>query len=155
MPRHLRIRLRGLEPFLAPHPFNLKDLHQPCDLVAADLDAGPLGCFPEHTHTIDRVVRFPDFKELRRYLRIPSLPGRGWPAGRDVIRGRGHLQYFADALDPEATTGGDAVLVRVDECHYILCWRPGSAPKKDAARFKISFARLSSRTSCSSSRIRA
>ncbi len=42
----------------------------------------------------------------------------------------------------------------VDERDYFLCWRSSSAPKKLAARFRISLARLSSRFSCSRSLIR-
>ena len=48
-------------------------------------------------------------------------------------------------VDPEL------VAVDVDEGDYFLCWRSSSAPKKLAARFRISLARLSSRTSCSRS----
>src|SRR5699024_9739408 len=47
-------------------------------------------------------------------------------------------------------TSHHLVLVRLDERDYLLCWRSSSAPKKEAARLRISFARRSSRFSCSS-----
>ena len=50
-----------------------------------------------------------------------------------------------DGLDPELAALG------VDEGDYFLCWLSSPAPKKLAARFRISLARLSSRASCSSS----
>lgn len=43
----------------------------------------------------------------------------------------------------------DFITVGVDERGYFLYWRSSSAPKKLAARLRIAFARLSSRTSCS------
>lgn len=52
----------------------------------------------------------------------------------------------------KGATLDDIVLVRIDERDYFRCWRPGSAPKKDAALFRISLARFNSWTSCSSSR---
>lgn len=57
-------------------------------------------------------------------------------------------------LDSERAIFDDVGLVRVDERDYFQCWRSSSAPKKDAALFRISFARRNSRTSCSSSRTR-
>jgi hypothetical protein len=57
-------------------------------------------------------------------------------------------------LDPEPRTFHDAVAVGVDELHYLRDWWSSSAPKKGAARFSISFARRSSRFSCSKSAIR-
>ncbi|SJN09795.1 hypothetical protein FM113_07265 [Leucobacter sp. 7(1)] len=39
MPRYLSIRLRGLAVFLAAHPRNLEDLHEPGDPVTPDPEA--------------------------------------------------------------------------------------------------------------------
>jgi hypothetical protein len=47
----------------------------------------------------------------------------------------------------------DLFAVGVDEGSYLRDWRSSSAPKKVAARFKISFARRNSRFSCSRSAI--
>ncbi|EIV59035.1 hypothetical protein MA3A0930R_0846 [Mycobacteroides abscessus 3A-0930-R] len=55
------------------------------------------------------------------------------------------MQDGADGLDSEL------LAISVDESDYFRCWRSSSAPKKLAARFRISLARLSSRFSCSSS----
>lgn len=81
------------------HALNLKDFHQHCHLVTADIDASTLRSFPELTHPIDEVGRRPDFKELRRYLYIPHLLHLDRHTIRCAIRGRGHLQHSADALE--------------------------------------------------------
>lgn len=60
----------------------------------------------------------------------------------------------SSGIDSEWATLDDDVLVRVDERDYFRCWRSSYAPKKDAALFRTSAARRSSRFSCSSSRIR-
>jgi hypothetical protein len=51
----------------------------------------------------------------------------------------------ADGLDPELAP------VDVDQGDHLLCWRSSFAPKKLAARSRISLARVTSRSSCSSS----
>jgi hypothetical protein len=56
-------------------------------------------------------------------------------------------EHCADRLDPEPSP------MDIDERHYRCCRRSRSAPKKVAADFKISFARRSSFTSRSNSRI--
>ncbi len=55
---------------------------------------------------------------------------------------------------PQAPARDDVVAVGVDE-RSCLCARSSSAPKKLAALFRISLARLSSRFSCSSAFILA
>src|SRR6202012_1242548 len=72
-----------------------------------------------------------------------------------VVGARSHLQHLTDGLDPEPATVHHLVLVLVDEPDYLRCWRSSSAPKKVAARRRISFARRSSRTSCSRSLTRS
>jgi hypothetical protein len=57
-------------------------------------------------------------------------------------------QHLADGLDPEPPAIDHVVAVDVDEREYLLSWRSSSAPKKVAARRRISLARRSSRTSC-------
>src|SRR5215213_4833713 len=98
---------------------------------------------------LDPVVLLPQGPQAGHERRVPSGPGRGPASLGRVIRARRHLQHGADGLDAEL------VAVRVDERDYLLCWWSSSAPKKLAARLRISFARRSSRFSCSSSRSRA
>ncbi len=114
MPGCCRVGLRGVDPLPTAYTLNLEDFHEPGDLVTADIDAGTFRGFPELPRSIHGVVRLPEFKELRRYLCIPNLPSRRCPAVRSVIRGRGHLQHTADALDPEPTSSNYIVFVPVD-----------------------------------------
>src|SRR5690606_19291750 len=90
--------------------------------------------------------------EPRDQLRVALGPARRRPVAGGVVGARSHLQRLADGLDPEPTTIHEIVLVGRDERDYLRCWRSSSAPKKVAARRRISLARRSSRTSCSSSR---
>lgn len=51
-----------------------------------------------------------------------------------------HLQHPADGLDTKLLSINDIIHVRVNEHDYILCRRSSSAPKKLAARVRISLA---------------
>ncbi len=59
------------------------------------------------------------------------------------------------SLTPQTPARDDINAVSVNERGYFLCWRSSSAPKKRAARLRISLVRLSSRFSCSSALILA
>lgn len=135
-------------------PFDAGRSHQPARLVPADDPSGATRGFPELADPIDAVVVLPQCDQLRGEDRVADgTRGRG-AVLRGVVRARGHLQQRADGLDSERSAFDDVVCVRVDERDYFRCWRSSSAPKKLPARFRISFARRSSRFSCSSSRIR-
>ena len=127
--------------------------HQPAGLVSTDLDPRHGGRLPELTGPVNAIIRLPEPDEPRRHNSVADRPRRRRTILRGVIGARSYLQQTADGLDSERATLDDVVLVRVDERDYFRCWRSSSAPKKDAARFKISLARRSSRFSCSSSRI--
>lgn len=144
-----RVGLGGADPLGASGPFDALGAHQPGDLVPAHLPAGPDRGLPELAGPVDAVVVLPELAQHRSQHAVAHLPGRGWSGLGRVVRARRHLQHAADGLDAEL------VAVRVDERDYFLCWRSSSAPKKLAARLRISLARRSSRFSCSSSRIRA
>lgn len=58
-------------------------------------------------------------------------------------------KYLADGPDTKLAALNEIALVALGEVDYNLCWR------SIAARFKISFARLGSRFSCSKRRISA
>ena len=107
------------------------------------------GRLPDLACPVDPEVVLPQLPHHRPHDRITLRPCRRFPLLDLVVAARGHLQNCADALDPQTPTLDDIVAVSVNERGYFLCWRPGSAPKKLAALFKISFARLSSRFSCS------
>src|SRR5262249_18926429 len=153
VPRCGRIRLGGAHPFAAPRPVDAGGAHEPGHLIAADVVTGPTCRLPQLAHPVDAVVVLPQ--------RHQGRPQDGVTAGRRrrgagigvVVGAGGHrhpcsAQDGADGLDPELLALG------VDELDYFLCWRSSSAPKKLAARFSISLARLSSRFSCSRALIR-
>ena len=153
MPRRGRVGFGGADPFAAPDPGDARRPHQPGDLVTADVVAGPAGGLPQLAGPVDPVVVLPQLQQHRRHHRVAAGPRRRRAGLGRVVGARGHLhacrsQDGADGLDPEL------VAVGVDERDYFLCWRSSSAPKKLAARFRISLARLSSRISCSRSLIR-
>ena len=154
MPRRRRIRPGRLHSLAPGCALDAGHAHEPTGLVPADVDPCSAGGLPELADTVDAVVRVPERHQLRDEDRVTDRPGRRPTVFRRVVRARSHLQQAADGLDSKRATFDDVVLVRVDERDYFRCWRSSSAPKKDAARFKISFARRNSRTSCSSSRTR-
>src|SRR5271166_3139483 len=122
-------------------------------LVAAHVVAGPTSCFPQLMSPVHAIVVLPQRHQRWTQQRATAGARRRRPGFGVVVGawGRRHLcasQHGADGLDPELVAAG------VDEGDYFLCWRSSSAPKKLAARFSISLARLSSRFSCSSSLIR-
>ena len=147
-----RIGPAGADLLAASGAFDAGDAHQPGGLVAADVVTGANCRFPQLAGAVDPVVVLPDPDQNRDHRGVALIAGAGLPVAGRVVGARGHLhpcaaQDRADGLDPEIGAVG------VDEVHYFLCWRSSSAPKKLAARFRISLARLSSRFSCSSSRI--
>ena len=154
MPRRGWIWPGRLDPLRTRRALDAGGSHEPTGLVPADVDPGTAGGLPELADAVDAVVRVPERHQLRDEGRVADRAPRRGAAFRGVVGARSHLQQAADGLDPERATLDDVVLVRVDERDYFRCWRSSSAPKKDAARFKISFARRNSRTSCSSSRTR-
>src|SRR5699024_9255345 len=107
---------------------------------------------PQLPGAVDAVVGLPQLTQPGRQLAITHRPGRGLAGPGGVVGARSDLhaclaQGGADRLDSELSALHDVGTVVVDEGHDHLYWRSSSAPKKDAARFKISFARRSSRTS--------
>src|ERR1019366_4019615 len=85
----------------------------------------------------------PDDRHLQH--RVVERALGGWTGLGGVVGGRGELQYIADRLDPEPGP------VLLDEGDYFVRRRSSSAPKKVAAAWRISLARLSSLISRSSS----
>ena len=144
-------RLHPLRPGRALDPCGA---HEPARLISADVDPGATRDLPELSDPVDAVVVLPGRHQLRGQRSVAHrASGRG-TVFRGVVGDRSHLQQAADGLDSQRAAFDDVVLTRVDERDYFRCWRTSSAPKKDAARFKISFARRNSRTSCRSSRSR-
>src|ERR1700756_554990 len=153
MPRCARVGLGRAHPFAPPGTGDPGSAHEPGDLVTADIVAGAPCCFPQLASTVDPVVVLPQLLKHRCHDRVPAGPGRRGSRLDRIVGARSHrhpcrAQDGADGLDPEL------LAVSVDERDYFLCWRESSAPKKLAARFRISLARLSSRFSCSRSLIR-
>ncbi len=134
----------------ATHSLYTCGAHEAGDLIAADVVAAAVGGLPDLAGPVDAVVVFPQLSHHRSHHGVALGPRRGLPVLELVVAARGHLQHAADELDPQTTARDDVVAVGVDERGYFLCWRSSSAPKKLAALFKISLARLSSRFSCSS-----
>src|SRR5690606_9596401 len=139
--------------------FDAFGAHQPGDLVPADVVSGPTSGLPQLPRPVDAVVVFPQLAQRRGQFSVAPGTCRRPARLGGVVGARRHLQPCvgqdrADGLDSELLALHDVVAVGVDERHYLLCWRSSSAPKKLAARLRISFARLSSRFSCSSSLIR-
>jgi hypothetical protein len=66
-----------------------------------------------------------------------------------VMSARSHMQDLA--VDSEPAAVHHVVLVGLHERDYLRCWRSSSAPKRVAARGRMSFTRRGSRFSCSSS----
>ena len=131
------IRPGGAYPLLALDTPYIQPTHQAGDLVAA----GSPGRDPQLARPIDAVVGLPQDQQQRHHLRVAHRTRRRRAALGRPIRGGGHLQRSADGLDPETGT------IRVDELQDHRCRRSSSAPKKTAARWRISFARRSSRFS--------
>src|SRR5690606_7057713 len=97
---------------------------------------------PDLRRAVDEEVLVVDPADLDFELSVTGRPsGRLAATRRPVgVRSDPHAmlpQHAADRLDPEA------VPVGVDERHYFFDWRSSSAPKKDAAALRISFARRS------------
>src|SRR6476469_8145716 len=154
MPPGARVGLGGADPFAATHPFDAGGPHQPGNLIAAHVVTGPACRFPQLVRPVDAVVVLPQLDQGRTQDGVTAGPLRRSAGLGRVVGARSHrhpcgAQDDADGLDPELLAVG------VDEVDYFLCWRSSSAPKKLAARFRISLARLSSRFSCSSSLTRA
>ena len=149
-----RIRVGGPDLPGTPHPFDPGCPHQPGDLVTADVIPGPPGGLPELVRPVDPVVVHPELAQDRHHDRIAQRALRGRTGLDRVVDAGGHLQPCltqdpTDGLDPQLTSLEDLMPVGVEELHHHRCWRSSSAPKKVAARRKISLARRSSRFSCS------
>ena len=124
--------------------------HETAHLVPADVVAGALGRLPELVGPVDLAVGAPEHEQDVLQEGVSERPSRGLALLGRVVGARGHLQRPADGLDPVLAS------VFVDERHHHRGGRSSSAWAKyaDALR-KISLARRSSLTSCSSSLIRA
>jgi hypothetical protein len=161
MPRRERFRARGADPFGACGALDALGAHEPGDLVTADVVPGPTSGLPQFPRAVDAVVVLPQPSQRRPQGSVRFCPRRGWAGLERVVGAHGHphpcaCQDGADGLDRERGVVHDDPAVRVDERDYLRCWRSNSAPKELAAlESTISFARRSSRTSGSSSLIRA
>ena len=129
---HLLCPLDALDPELS---------HEPSEVVAADVVAGSPSGYPQLACPIDRIVGLPQRQQHRHQLSVAHSPRRLRPALGGPIHGRSHLQRGADGLNSEL------IAVLVNEPHSHRCRRSSFAPKKVAARCRISFARRNSRFS--------
>jgi len=135
--RRGRVGFGGADSFAAPYAFDASGTHQPGHLISPDVMAGSAGCFPQLARPVDAVVVLPELAQRRPKLGVTLGSCRRSPGLGVVVGARGHrhpcgVQDGADGLDPELGAVG------VDEVDYFLCWRSSSAPKKLAARFRIS-----------------
>ena len=122
----------------------------PDDLIASYVVAGTPGGCPQLAGPVDPVVVFSERPQRRPDHRVAAVLARRAcaPCSRSTCSGpRAHLLSTARCTwaRPRSRRGC------VDEVDYFSCWRSSSAPKKLAARFRISLARFSSRISCSRS----
>lgn len=120
--------------------------HQAFDGAAGHNLALPVQFPPDLPRSIDTVVGVVGALDQLLQLAVPHGPGgrSGLAFVVGVVGGGGDLavvggQHTADRLD-----AAEAALVLVDEGYERVCGRSSSAAKKDAAAFKISFARFSS-----------
>jgi hypothetical protein len=134
----------------AMHALDAQLTHQTHNLVPkTEVLAGTLGGLPQLAGAVHPVVRDPQAQQQRQQHRVTHRTCRGHPRLRRVVGRVRELQGGADRLDAEL------VLVLLDVVHHQRCGRSSSAAKKTAEDFKIAFARLTSRSSCSSYRILA
>ena len=110
-------------------------------------------CLPEFPDPIHLLVFHQEVKQLSTNHGITQCSGRRGAVPCRILRAWRQLQDLADRLDTKHTSFDNVVFVHVTKDGYIVCWRPGYAPKKFAARLIISFARFNSRFSCSKRRI--
>jgi hypothetical protein len=122
--------------------------HQPLDGAPGDLHALLAQRQPDLPRPVHLLVLLVHADDLLFEFGVAHRPGRRRPALRGIIGGRGELQDFTDRLDP------GRIPVCVDEGDYLGGRGSSSRAKKAAAAFRISFARVSSRISRSSSAIR-
>jgi hypothetical protein len=87
------------------------------------------------------VIRYETRTDLRCQLNIINTALRRRSDNMSTNCSCGHLQHLTDGIDPELFTTG------LNKRSYRRDWRQVSAPKKDAAAFKISFAGFVSRNS--------
>src|SRR5450755_1762557 len=155
MPAGAAVPMRGPDALATQRALDPGLTHQPGSLVTANVDPGAPGGLPQLPRPIDLIVGLPQLHQPQTKLSVAhSAPGRR-PVPSGVVGARSHLQHLTDGLDSEPSCVHNVVLVGVDERHYLRCWRSSSAPKKVAARRRISLARRSSRTSCSRSLTRS
>ena len=146
---------RSLEPAPADGALQPHLPHQSLDRAAGDDDAFPAQLLPDFAGPVHGEVLVPDPLDLSSEPDIAlgaarACLGMGLTRLMPVIGGRGDREDLADRLDPVRLT------MRVDEGHHSLGRRSSSACAKNAEAFRrISLARRSSRTSRSSSFIRA
>lgn len=154
----------GLAGLLALDPAQSLGSHQPLDCAPGDTVTLPLEFGMDLPGAVDAEVVVVDLTNHTDQLRVPQRPHRGRTSLGGVVGARGDLdtrtaQGVADRLDPEPDrtigTLDDTILVVVDVGHDHFSLRSSSAAAKNAdAVRRISFARLSSRFSRSSSAIR-
>jgi DNA-binding transcriptional ArsR family regulator len=125
--------------------FEAQVAHQPRDRAAGDFGALALELMPELAHAVDAKVLGVDAPEQGLQSLVPKPVRRGRSPAGGIVGGRGDLQRLADRLDPK--TGAE----RVDVAGHLGGRGSSSRAKKAAAVLRISFARLSSRFSRSSS----
>ena len=144
------IRDRGAHLLAAHHAAQPLLAHQPLHRAAGDIDAFAAQLPPDLVGTVDLQIDPPDLLDLRGQRRITLHAGRSQgrvalPGGMPPVTGRGHLQHFADRLDPMN------IPVGIDKRPHRFKWRSSSAWAKNAlANFRISLALRSSRFSRSS-----
>ena len=146
---------RGLERSAAYDALEAHLTHQPLYRTSGDFDPFSAKLTPDFARTVDAEVLLPDPLDLLAELDVANRPSRK-PRGVRlaglllVVGRRGDRKLSADRLDPVL------LAMLVDERHHHLGRRSSSAWAKyaDALR-RISLARRSSRTSRSSSLIRA
>lgn len=134
----------------AARPREPEPPHQALDSAARDADPLAVELGPDLVGAVDGEVGCVDPGDLDLEIFVAQGARRRRTLPRHPVGVRGNLatvlgEHPTDRLDPEARPVG------VDEGHYLGDRRSSSAPKKLAAAFKISLARLSSRFSLRSS----
>ncbi|PND54060.1 hypothetical protein CRM90_30180 [Mycobacterium sp. ENV421] len=109
--------------------------------------AGPTCGFPQLAGAVDAIVVCPELSQCRTEHGVALGPRGRQPCFDVVIGAQGHPHACAaqdgdDGLDPELGP------LDVDEGDYFLCWQSSSAPKKLAARFRISLVIYGSLAAC-------
>src|SRR5438874_390248 len=135
-------------------PADAQPAHQAFHRAAGHLAALAVQLLPDLASPVDLVVLVVDLDDQRDQLLIPPGPRRRRATLDLVVRRRrdlhtGLAQHPADRFDT-----AEPAPMFVDECDYLGSRGSNSRAKKAEAAFRISLARLSSRTSRSNSAIR-